>query len=344
MQRLTIILHLYSNAKPMKKFLLALTVAFTVTVAHGQNLVPNPSFEIHDTCPSGPGEVFHATGWFQPSAGTSDYFNCNSIAIFQNSQKSRTGTASVGLFAAYPIALICPVCPYMYREYVEIKLSDSLQIGVKYYLSFWVSLAEGSNLATDNIGAFFSNDTTKSNWYILNFTPQINNVSGNYLTTKTSWTKVSGSFVAIGGEKFITIGNFYDDANTDTIPVPGGWQPNTGDYHTGYYYIDDVCLSTDSSHCAQELGINNIYSSNTFIVYPNPFSLQTTLQTDNSFHNATLTVYNCFGQTVKQIKNISGQTVVLSRDNLASGLYFIRLTEENNPEYSGRIDKLVITD
>ncbi len=75
-------------------------------------------------------------------------------------------------------------------------------------------------------------------------------------------------------------------------------------------------------------------------IYPNPFSTQTTLRTDGLLKNATLTVYNSFGQTVKQIKNISGQTVTLFRDNFPSGLYFLRVTEENKI-YT---DKLVITD
>ena len=76
-------------------------------------------------------------------------------------------------------------------------------------------------------------------------------------------------------------------------------------------------------------------------IYPNPFSTQTTLQTDNFLKDATLTVDNCFGQAVKQIKNIAGQTVVLSRDNLPRGMYFLRLTENNK---TLTVDKLVITD
>jgi hypothetical protein len=32
---------------------------------------------------------------------------------------------------------------------------------------------------------------------------------------------------------------------------------------------------------------------------------------------------------LKQVKNISGQTISLYRENLPSGLYFIGLTEEN---------------
>ncbi len=84
----------------------------------------------------------------------------------------------------------------------------------------------------------------------------------------------------------------------------------------------------------------NVYSSD-FTIFPNPFSTLTTFQTDKIFKGATLTVYNSYGQTVKQIKNINGQTITLHRDNLSSGLYFIRLTQDSKVITA---DKLVITD
>ncbi|MBI3501190.1 MAG: T9SS type A sorting domain-containing protein [Bacteroidetes bacterium] len=97
--------------------------------------------------------------------------------------------------------------------------------------------------------------------------------------------------------------------------------------------------------------VNEISHNFLLTLSPNPFSTQTTLQTAIPLHNATLTVDNCFGQTVAQIKNISGQTITFHRDNLASGLYFVRLT---NPSPSGGgtegggsevfTGKLVITD
>jgi len=90
-----------------------------------------------------------------------------------------------------------------------------------------------------------------------------------------------------------------------------------------------------------ETGIAGNNTASDFAIFPNPFSTQTTLQTDNILHNATLTVDNCFGQTVVQIKNISGQTVTFSRDNLATGLYFVRLIQDNKVI---AIDKLVIAD
>ena len=88
-------------------------------------------------------------------------------------------------------------------------------------------------------------------------------------------------------------------------------------------------------------GLNEINSENKINCYPNPFSTQTTLQTDKFFKEATISVYNSFGQIVKQIKNISGQTITLQRDNLPSGLYFLQLTQDNKIFAT---DKLVIID
>jgi hypothetical protein len=82
-------------------------------------------------------------------------------------------------------------------------------------------------------------------------------------------------------------------------------------------------------------------SKNQINIAPNPFSTQTVLRTDNYCRNATLTVYNSFGQIVKEIKNISGETILLSRDDLPGGLYFIRLTQDTKVISTGT---LVITD
>ncbi len=82
-------------------------------------------------------------------------------------------------------------------------------------------------------------------------------------------------------------------------------------------------------------------SNGSISVYPNPFSKQTIVQTNYPMTNASLTVDNCFGQTVAQIKNISGQTIILYRDNLPSGLYIVRLTQDRQVIAT---KKLIITD
>ena len=75
-----------------------------------------------------------------------------------------------------------------------------------------------------------------------------------------------------------------------------------------------------------ETNLNLNYS---LAIFPNPFSTETTLSSDKIFNDATLTVYNSYGQQIKQIKNISGHTFTLHRDNLPSGLYFISITQDH---------------
>lgn len=118
--------------------------------------------------------------------------------------------------------------------------------------------------------------------------------------------------------------------------------PNQTAYGLFDSLYNPTILLSSYTNCLNTVGVEeNIKDNLPTTIFPNPFSTQTTLQTDFFLKNATLTVYNLCGQTVKQIKNISGQTVTLHRDNLQSGLYFIHLTQDNKAITT---DKLVITD
>jgi hypothetical protein len=72
------------------------------------------------------------------------------------------------------------------------------------------------------------------------------------------------------------------------------------------------------------------FQTNDFIfdIYPNPFSGETTFHTSENLKDASLIVYNSQG-AVKEIENISGQTFTFQRDNLRSGLYWIKLVQNN---------------
>ncbi len=102
-----------------------------------------------------------------------------------------------------------------------------------------------------------------------------------------------------------------------------------------------VWTSSQGNDCSLTSIRENYVNENQILIFPNPFSLTTTLKINGNFTNAILTMYDAYGQQVKQIKNISGQTITLHRDNLPSGLYFLRLTE-NNKTFA--IEKLLITD
>ncbi len=147
-------------------------------------------------------------------------------------------------------------------------------------------------------------------------------------TDGLQWTKHAANPV------MSTYGNPYN-----TNESRGPWTPDVvfrpleNKYYMWYETAYGFGLATANENFLSTNQVNNIY--------PNPFSCSTTLRTGKLLKNATLTVYNCSGQRVKQIKNISGQTVTLMRDNLPSGLYFIQLTQDNTTII---VDKLVIAD
>lgn len=64
-------------------------------------------------------------------------------------------------------------------------------------------------------------------------------------------------------------------------------------------------------------------------IFPNPFETQATVQFDKNLNDANLLLYNMIGQQIKEIKNISGTSYSIQRDDLPSGIYFISLMQDN---------------
>lgn len=196
--------------------------------------------------------------------------------------------------------------------------------------------------------------------------PQNNNVySGNFVGgVHLPWALSASNSICV------SLATWYDANNPGTMAWGtsiGYWVGETNKYlalklnvGTNTYYgwarldllptstsftIKDYAYESTPNACIQSgqtiLGINENSNNDVFSIFPNPLISSTTIQTIGNLQNATLTIYNSFGQTLKQVKNISGQTVSLSRDNLASGLYSIRLAEENKII---AVKKLIITD
>jgi hypothetical protein len=57
-----------------------------------------------------------------------------------------------------------------------------------------------------------------------------------------SWTRIEGSFVANGTERFITIGNFKNKTGTTIMEVPADTRFTTGGVHYSGYLVDDVSI------------------------------------------------------------------------------------------------------
>ena len=133
------------------------------------------------------------------------------------------------------------------------------------------------------------------------------------------WVGASDKYLAL---KLIVGTNiYYGWARFDILANSGSF--TIKDY--AYESTPNVCIQSGQNN----LGGNEISKNNNYTIFPNPFNTDTTIQTIDNFKNATLLIYNSYGQEVKQVNNLEGQSVSLLRDNLPVGLYYIKLTEKN---------------
>ena len=220
----------------MRKLILTIHLLFCLFYKKSDaqiNLIPNYSFE--DTLNCGDFPEFPVMFWTSVY-GSPDYFNnimpnClganqgfNNLAGYQI---AHYGNAYLG-FDTYALPN-----GSNFREVIQAQLLDSLKANKKYCVSFYVNLANNTKYATDDIGAYFSISSSISFPEIA----QINNPSGNFITDTVNWTLISGIMTAQGGEKYINIGNFKNDANTTVIISNSSSSiPET------YYFIDDVSM------------------------------------------------------------------------------------------------------
>jgi len=239
-------IHLLKTIKnqTMKKivlFFMSLTVSGFL---FSQNLVLNPSFESINS-----GSLlcswyvstaeFNAAinNWTNPTGGSPDIFHtslattcfCSPYSTHSSApgtQAPRTGNSMSALFV-YGNGGCSP-----YREYLAGQLSSPMVPGQPYCIEFYVSLADKSQYACNNLGVYFTTSAVSgSSMCVYSVTPQVNYTG--IITDKTNWTLISLTFTPTVAYTNFMIGNFYYDTGT-TTSIVGGSVDQTR------YYIDDV--------------------------------------------------------------------------------------------------------
>ena len=202
----------------------------------GTNLVQNPSFEEYNNCPFWLGQLYESKYWWGAS---SDYFNaCASMYVsvpsnYEGFQYAHTGVAYAG-FDIYANNLTLDPD---YREAIKAKLSDSLITKKRYCTNFYISLSEYSYtfmqnayVLLDSIGLLFTNNSVQDSIVpILSNGIKVQN--GIFNIDTVNWFKIPNTFIANGGEQYLTIGNF-----DNIIKWPSGAIGQV------YVLIDDVSV------------------------------------------------------------------------------------------------------
>lgn len=304
--------------------LIILVLFFNLTPAEAQlNLVPNPSFEDTVVCPQFLGQIDAAIGW-SSFRNSPDYYNgCSPVSGITTPntsfgfQYANSGLAYAGV-ATYR-RNISPT-GNNYREYIGVELTAQLQIGTKYYFSFFAVSAEKNPIGffSNNIGLrFFTNSYSLTNPAPLDNFAHIK--LDSLLTDTVNWLKISGSFIADSNYNYISIGNFYDSQQTDTLifnPSPDA----------AYYFIDDVCVTTDSLYNETWTGLQNI-EPNQVQIFPNP--VQDYFQFKSIHKIDEIIIYDSRGRFIKSelVNSTEGR---INLGSISDGIYVALFRKEKS--------------
>lgn len=140
-----------------------------------------------------------------------------------------------------------------------------------------------------------------------------------------------------GGKTITPIGNSYSIA--ESLGIDSNGKIILGGYA---YNGSSLEMALVRYHGKTSVGIEeDPFKQSAHTIFPNPFNSSAIIQLNSPLYNAELTIYNAYGQIVNKVKNISGYEILLSRNNLATGMYFLQLIENNEVIVT---DKLVIGD
>jgi hypothetical protein len=122
-----------------------------------------------------------------------------------------------------------------------VPLLDTLEAGECYQVSFYVNLLNSTKWMMNNISAHLSPNAFTTAGEVAPYTAQIMKFGNPMISDTVDWVLIRSIYTATGNERFLTIGNFHDDANTDTMQLFTG-----AGISPGYYYVDDVSIYSAS--------------------------------------------------------------------------------------------------
>jgi hypothetical protein len=298
----------------------------------GQNLVPNGDFEQYHGCPDAFGQIDSAKFWFNPTIGSPDYYNtCAPYTSDINIPNTEYGFQQAHSGGAFAGLLLWGFQANGFREYIEVPLDSTLSNNVTYYFEMYVNLANISRYTISDIGVYFSNSiiTGFPNFTNLPFIPQINNISGNTPDT-LNWILISGSYTALGGENYLTIGNFKDDTFLDTTALyPPPAIPPSED--VTYVYVDDISLIRFlNTKTTNHLNEDNIK------VFPNPIVDRLNITIANN-ELSEITLFDLSSRI--HFQETFSNSISINTDILEKGMYIYKVRSKNRIIKTGKIIK-----
>ncbi len=244
-------------------FIVLLLLSIWNTSKAQENLVPNGSFEEYNWCPNWSGFYIDACKfWTSPTLGTPDYFNRCSVeydltleSYMFSVPQNYYGTMDAIEGNAYGGFVFGQneVGSQTYSEYLQIKLKEPLIDGGLYELKFFLHNPK-TNYCINSVGALFtSNELNLNTEEVIPSIPQIQSNPNVYFCDTTKWYEVKETFIANGGERFLTLGVFKKLPELKVIDYQGN---EILEFPSAYFFIDDISLKK------VEINLGNVFTPN----------------------------------------------------------------------------------
>lgn len=235
--------------KRTRYLILVILFIMGADLCSAQNLVRNGAFESYIFPPTGSGLLLEnfVPNWASYYS-TPDYFSTEFMG--EAGMLDYCGTlphSGKGIVGGYVLGYF-PSMPAYNREYIQGELSEPLKANTMYYAEMYVKPMLRSpviNFGIDKLGIVLTDrhyeHYTETNAFLISEIPEVENKAG-VITDRNTWTKVSGCFMAKGGETKIIIGNFRTDEDTDTLQLPGAFGEEQVHARWSYFLFDDILV------------------------------------------------------------------------------------------------------
>lgn len=228
-------------------FIIFLTSLFSQLNSVAQlNLVPNPSFEIHDSCPSFHSQISKAIGWSGYQVTPDYYHKCATNWLASVPRNLGGYQDPISIDDSSYVGVITSIDGNGLHEIFGIELVEPLMIGQRYYVSFYISAGSGTHSLCycNKFGVKFitylSNLGSSNPDLINNFAHLFED---SIISDTSSWKLFKKSFIADSAYTGILLGNFFVSTDIDYTCWTTGFKST-------YNYIDKICVTVDSNYCA----------------------------------------------------------------------------------------------
>lgn len=286
------------------------------TMSIGQNLIPNPGFELTENCGNTTTDDFESSQfWYSANTATPDLY-CTFPCATQLTQQVLLDSGLPMPFDGNCYAgLLIVNSGDSSRDYIQAQLLSPLEEGETYHFSVWISIQPMSGLMANKMGVYLSEGPhTINTIQVMDVEPQWE-YTGEPLSPINTWVQLQGDIVAQGGEAYFTLGCFRYNDEIDYTNIPNIETSST----SAYYVFDNLRLE-------KTLGVANAMLPEFMEIKQQRDAIYIT--NHSLYQKVAYSFYSIDGRLLNLVGFIHG-TTALPIDSISNGIYIIKLSGEN---------------